>query len=108
VAAVVSIVSDNGRGAGKATRKGKDGKLTWRFKAENVRDVTWATSNLYLWDATTAAVGVRDASSVPDTTMINSFYRTDARRSGWGESATYASRAIAIFSKGSGPIPTRT
>ena len=102
---VVSIVPDNGRGAGKATQKGKDGKLTWRFKAENVRDVTWATSNLYLWDATTAAVGVREGSSVPDTTMIYSFYRTDARRSGWGESATYASRAITIFSKVLWPYP---
>jgi hypothetical protein len=102
---VVSIVPDNGRGAGKATQKGKDGKLTWRFKAENVRDVTWATSNLYLWDATTAAVGAREGSGVPDTTMIYSFYRTDARRSGWGESATYASRAITIFSKVLWPYP---
>ena len=103
--AVVSIVPDNGRGAGKATLKGKDGKLTWRFKAENVRDVTWATSNLYLWDATTAPVGVREGSSVPDTTMIYSFYRTDARRSGWGESALYASRSIAIFSRVLWPYP---
>ena len=103
--AVVSVVPEAGRGVGKATMKGKDGKLTWKYKAENVRDVTWATSNLYLWDATTAPVGVREGSSTPDTTMIYSFYRPDARRSGWGESATYGSRSIAIFSKVLWPYP---
>lgn len=103
--AVVSIVAEGDRGAGKATATGSDGKLTWRFKAENVRDVTWATSNLYLWDATTAAVGTLAGSTVPDTTMIHSFYRPDQRRSGWGESAAYASRSISIFSRALWPYP---
>jgi hypothetical protein len=103
--AVVAVVPEAGRGVGKATARGKDGKLTWRFKAENVRDVTWATSNLYLWDATTAPVGALDGHSAPDTAMIYSFYRPDARRSGWGESAIYASRSIAIFSKVLWPYP---
>ena len=101
----MSVVAEGDRGAGKATAKGKNGKLTWRFKAENVRDVTWATSNLYLWDATTAPVGVRDGRSTPDTTMIYSFYRPDQRRSGWGESAPYAARSIAIFSRVLWPYP---
>ncbi|HWA57505.1 MAG TPA: M1 family metallopeptidase [Gemmatimonadales bacterium] len=34
-----------------AARPKKDGTLTWKFKAENVRDVAWAASPEYLWDA---------------------------------------------------------
>ncbi len=103
--AVVSVVGEGDRGAGKATTKGSAGKLTWRFKAENVRDVTWATSNLYLWDATTAPVGDRLGSGVPDSTMIFSFYRPDQRRNGWGQSAAYAARAISVMSRVLWPYP---
>ncbi len=102
---MVSVVGEGDRGAGKATAKGSNGKLTWRFKAENVRDVTWATSNLYLWDATTASVGDLKGDGVPDTTMIYSFYRPDQRRNGWGESAPYAARSISIFSRVLWPYP---
>jgi len=34
-----------------AARPRKTGTLTWRFRAENVRDVAWAASPEYLWDA---------------------------------------------------------
>jgi hypothetical protein len=34
-----------------AARPVKEGTLTWRFRAENVRDVAWAASPEYLWDA---------------------------------------------------------
>jgi hypothetical protein len=34
-----------------AARPSRDGSLTWRFRAENVRDVAWAASPEYLWDA---------------------------------------------------------
>jgi len=34
-----------------AARPKKDGMLTWRFKAQNVRDVAWAASPEYIWDA---------------------------------------------------------
>ncbi len=37
--------------ASGAARPRKDGMLTWRFKAENVRDVAWAASPEYQWDA---------------------------------------------------------
>jgi len=103
--AVVSVVGEGDRGAGKATAKGTNGKLTWRFRAENVRDVTWAASSLYLWDATTASVGDLRGHGVPDTTMIYSFYRPDQRRNGWSESALYAARAITIFSRVLWPYP---
>lgn len=34
-----------------AARPKKDGTLTWKFSAKNVRDVAWAASPDYLWDA---------------------------------------------------------
>lgn len=34
-----------------AARPRKDGTLTWKFRAENVRDVAWAASPEYIWDA---------------------------------------------------------
>ena len=35
-----------------AARPVREGALTWRFKAENVRDAAWSASPDYLWDAT--------------------------------------------------------
>jgi peptidase M1-like protein len=37
--------------ASGAARPERDGSLTWRFRAENVRDAAWAASPEYLWDA---------------------------------------------------------
>jgi hypothetical protein len=34
-----------------AARPRKEGTLTWKFRAQNVRDVAWAASPEYLWDA---------------------------------------------------------
>ena len=34
-----------------AARPKKDGMLTWKFSGKNVRDVAWAASPEYLWDA---------------------------------------------------------
>jgi Peptidase family M1 domain len=34
-----------------AARSKKTGMLTWRFKAQNVRDAVWAAAPDYLWDA---------------------------------------------------------
>src|SRR6476660_8124963 len=47
---VVHVVTDLDREPGKSTARGTNGQLTWRFRAENVRDVAWATSARYLWD----------------------------------------------------------
>jgi hypothetical protein len=34
-----------------ATRPVQDGRLTWHFIAENVRDFAWVSSKAYVWDA---------------------------------------------------------
>jgi hypothetical protein len=46
----IRIVTDSELASGEA-RPTRDGSLTWRFRAENVRDVAWAASPDYLWDA---------------------------------------------------------
>jgi Peptidase family M1 domain len=46
----IRIVTDSELASGEA-RPTRDGSLTWRFRAENVRDVAWAASPEYLWDA---------------------------------------------------------
>jgi hypothetical protein len=51
---VRTIVSAAERGAGKSTAAGN--RLVWRFVADTVGDVAWATSNQYVWDATRATI----------------------------------------------------
>jgi hypothetical protein len=102
---IVHVVTDLDREPGRATTAGKDGKLTWRFRAENVRDVSWATSSRYLWDATNAAVGDRNNDGRPDTTLIQAFWRPEQKVSHWDESARYSRHSIEFFSKYLWPYP---
>ena len=103
---IVHVVAELDREPGKATTAGTNGKLTWRFRAENVRDVSWATSAGYLWDATNAVVGDATGDGRADTTSIYSFYRPEQRRiSHWDESARYSRHSIEFFSKYLSPYP---
>jgi hypothetical protein len=102
---IVRVVGEEDRGAGKATTAGKDGKLTWRYRAENVRDVSWATSSKYLWDATNAAVGDADGDGRPDTARVESFWRPEMRRSHWDEAARYGRHSVEFFSRNLWPYP---
>jgi hypothetical protein len=103
---IVHVVTDLDREPGRATTAGTNGKLTWRFRAENVRDVSWATSARYLWDATNAVVGDATGDGRPDTTAIYAFYRPEQRRvSRWDESARYSRHSIEFFSKYLAPYP---
>jgi Peptidase family M1 domain len=102
---IVHVVTDLDREPGKSTTSGTDGKLTWRFHADNVRDVAWATSARYLWDATTAAVGDAKGDGGQDTTLIQSFWRPEQRANHWDESARYGQHSIEFFSKYLWPYP---
>ncbi len=95
---VVRVVADSERVAGRSTAKGTNGMLTWRFHADSVRDVSWATSSKYLWDATRAITG-------PDTAMIYSFYRPDQRRFFWDRNTRYGQHSIEFFSRYLWPYP---
>ena len=47
----VHIITQDELKSGAARPKGKSGVLTWRFNAKQVRDVVWAASPDYMWDA---------------------------------------------------------
>jgi hypothetical protein len=97
---LVHIVADEDRGPGRATQPGEGGVLTWRFKAENVRDFAFGTSDQYLWDATLAAVGGRVGSA-----RIYTFYRPSRRAWAWDQSARYAQHSIEFLSGYLWPYP---
>ncbi len=104
-AGIVRVVTEADRAPGKSTTTRTDGKLTWRFRADSVRDVSWATSSKYLWDATNAAVGDLNGDGRADTTAINAFYRPELRGSHWDESARYSRHSIEFFSRTLLPYP---
>ena len=105
VAEVVHVVSAGERGAGKATAAGTSGKLTWRFRAENVRDVAWGASANYLWDATHAVVGDADGDGSADTARVEAFWRPEMRRSHWDQSARYGRHSVEFLSRFLWPYP---
>jgi hypothetical protein len=97
--AITHVVMAADRTPGGATMAGTDGKLTWRFRAEHVRDVSWATSAKYLWDATKAAVGDANRDGRPDSAVVSSFYRPEQRLNNWTESAKDGRHSVEFFSR---------
>ena len=105
--AVVHVVRDQDRGAGnaKATLTGFDGVLTWRYRARNVRDFDWGASSKFVWDASVAVVGDRDRDGKPDSTIVNTFYRPEARAWAWDHSASYEKSVVEFLSRYLWPYP---
>jgi hypothetical protein len=79
----------------RSTLAGTGGKVTWRFRAENVRDFAFATSNRYLWDVTrgtipTAGGGTRH---IP----VHAMYRAGAPF--WDRAVRHADQSIEFLSR---------
>ncbi len=104
-AGIVHVVTDVDREPGRSTTAGTAGKLTWRFRAENVRDVSWAASPRYVWDATNAAVGDANGDGKADTSLVQAFYRPEERVSEWDETARYGRHSVEYFSRYLWPYP---
>lgn len=104
---VTRVVREQDRGVGptRATNTGFDGVVRWSFRARNVRDFSWGASSKFLWDATIAVVGDRARNGRPDTTMINTFYRPEARAWAWDRSAEFERSAVEFLSKYLWPYP---
>jgi len=95
--AVVRVIEE-GELADPATyRPRTDGTLTWRFRAENVRDVAWAAAPRLLWDA----------AGVEGGALAMAFYRPDAPAS-WREAAEMTRHSIAFYSDILAPYPYPT
>jgi hypothetical protein len=88
---IVRVVTEAERAAGLATQRPAGGRLTWRFRAENVRDFAFATSDRYLWDAGRATLPGGRA------VAIHALYRSGAPH--WNEAARYTQHSIGFFSE---------
>ena len=72
--------------ASGAARPSLTGTLTWRFRAERVRDVAWAASPEYQWDA-----------SGWDGILAQAYYRPSARGT-WQDAAKMSRASIEEYS----------
>jgi hypothetical protein len=102
---ITAIVGEADRGPGRATARGANGQLTWRYQAKSVRDFAFGLSDQYRWDATTARVGDRDGDGQDDRALIHTFYRPSRRAWAWGQSARYAQHSIEFLSRNLWPYP---
>ncbi len=100
---VVSIVGEDEREAGTSTARSDTGTLTWHFKADDVRDFAFGTSQRYVWDATSANVGDRDGDGQDDAALIHAFYRPE--ETVWQRSAEFAQFSIEHLSQTILPYP---
>ncbi len=69
------------------------GNLTWHFKMENTRDVAWAASNAFIWDA--AKINLPEGK----TAMAQSVYpkESDGKKA-WSRSTEYTKASIEFYS----------
>ena len=72
--------------ASGAARPTRDGMLTWRFRAEQVRDAAWAASPDFQWDA-----------SGWDGVLAQAYYRSSARDT-WKDAAKMSRYSIQEYS----------
>jgi Peptidase family M1 domain len=79
--------------ADPASRPAKD-RLTWRFRCINTRDVAWAASASFMWDA--ARMNLPDGKK----SLAESLYPVEvAGDSAWGRSTEFVKGAIEYYSK---------
>ncbi|MEM6646783.1 MAG: M1 family metallopeptidase, partial [Bacteroidota bacterium] len=95
-----AIVSEDDRQAGASTLDTPANTITWHYKAENVRDFAFGTSDQYLWDATHATVNAADGEK---TVMLHSLYRPGT--AAWERSAEYGQFSIEFMSERFFPYP---
>nr|GFC81931.1 hypothetical protein [Tanacetum cinerariifolium] len=87
------------RGANEVTQAnsrpaGKNGRLTWHFKCQQARDVSWAASAAFVWDA--AKMNLPSGRK----SLAMSLYPAEvAQDSAWGRSTEYVKKSIEYNSK---------
>jgi len=73
---------------------GKNGRLTWHFKCQRARDVAWAASAAFVWDA--AKMNLPSGRK----SLAMSLYPPEvAQDSAWGRSTEYVKKSIEYNSK---------
>ena len=99
VDATVNIITKDDFGFA-ATKGGEGDLLTWKFYAENVRDIAFSATKASFWDGGRASVGDSNGDGKEDFIRINAFWRSDAPF--WSESVAYSQHSISFMSKYTG------
>jgi len=77
-------------------KKGKKGKLTWKFKAPMVHDFTWAADPDYIHDKVTAS----------DGTVLHFLYQdNDSIKENWKNLQPKTEQILEFFNENIGPYP---
>ncbi len=86
---------------GKPTTHPKSsGTVTWHFKMENTRDVAWASSKAFIWDA--ARINLPEGK----TALAQSVYPKESEgQTAWTRSTEFTKGAIEFYSKTYYPFP---
>ncbi|MFB6257536.1 MAG: M1 family metallopeptidase [Flavobacteriales bacterium] len=99
----VDIISPKEAGSAKKTRQEGDEKLTWHYRIENARDIAWASSPAFIWDAAKADV------TKERSVTVMSFYPIESNGdTAWGRSTEYTQASIEHYSEKWHPYPYRT
>ncbi|MFD0749326.1 M1 family metallopeptidase [Mucilaginibacter calamicampi] len=77
----------------KSTHLGKE-TLTWHFKMDNSRDVAWAASKAFIWDA--ASVNLPSGRKA---IAMSAYPKESAGNDAWGRSTEYLKNSMEIYSK---------
>ncbi|WP_263842024.1 M1 family metallopeptidase [Salinibacter sp.] len=97
----VMIIDSTEVGA-PSTRPDGDGRLTWRYEADRVRDFAWAASSAFIWDAARADAGDR-------TVLAQSLYPKEGlgtdQNPGWERSTAYTQHSVEFYSDFVAPYP---
>jgi hypothetical protein len=89
---------------GRVTPAGTNGIVSWRFRADSVRDHAFSLTRASHWDAARTSVGDRDGDGRTDYTQIHAFWRTSAPR--WRNEVAYGQHSITFLSEYTGiPYP---
>ncbi|RYE36356.1 MAG: M1 family peptidase, partial [Sphingobacteriaceae bacterium] len=72
----------------------QNGTLTWHFNMKNSRDVAWAASKAFMWDAAKV-----DLSSGKKVIAQSAYPIESAGNNSWGRSTEYLKHSIEIYSK---------
>src|SRR5690554_3856520 len=95
----VYIIKPNEVGKSVAQAK-KDGTLTWHFKMENTRDVAWASSKAFIWDAAKMNLGNGKFG------LAQSVYPKESDgEHAWGRSTEYTKASVEFHSNTYYPYP---
>jgi hypothetical protein len=90
----VELITAKEAGDPNKTRPTKAGKTTWHFKMSNTRDVAWASSKAFVWDA--SVINLPSGKKA----IAQSVYPPEvADKEAWGRSTEYTKGSIEHYSK---------